>query len=674
MVVLDGARIEETLGDIHNHGEGWSDAWEGPSDEILPAVRTMLVPAGAVARPGYVVGDTTTQSAHADLLTGARAPFGPLVLGEGTGFFRPELPSLLELAQDQWGGGAVLTHNTVHLIPFAHGSAPGYGEDARVENRFHTEDGEVFEADTLHTLDGDGALSPSPDDGRVVEDIRTLLEDGYRFVFANLHEMDRAGHEHPQTYASHVQRADQPLATLWRWIQSPDSGIADRTLLVVLADHGRHRFGSGDHPWQGHSCACTGCREVPVLLLGPGIGAGVELQDPVILEDLHQTVAWAAGLQSPYGHGRVIEEALLNPSAVVQPQGPRSLTGSGGLLAWQESSGEAHSRHSLVVDGQEHEPADALLTEAPRVLSSDDADYACWRSLTLEPGAIRWPWQAHCVRRELGGDWEDMDLPSFHAGPHFAPSMTLDDQGRLLLAFTNQHSGDEPEDTPHARNMRIRMMRWTAGGGWESADQSSTGGYPLHPALAWHAGHAWVAVAAGEDSDTARYDRQLELHALRWPTGDEAQLAEPRTLSLTDRDGRRYGRHERPALRAADDGLELAVIAWDEEGTHLLAARFDGAMGAPIPIDRSGRVFPHLAPAWTDDGTVVWARLGEQGEVELCAAAGPEGSARCEATGARAIDSLAVGDEGVWLSTSDGDGWWELELWEQLPVDSLQDE
>ncbi len=279
MLVVDGARIEETFADESCHGEGWSDAYGGPTAEIMPTVRDELLPQGAVVRPGFVIGDTSTQPAHSDFLTGYRTPSGPLVLGDGGGFFRPQVPTLFEHAREQWGSEAeqvVLTHNTIHMIPFGYSIAPGYGEELRAANRFHTDDGQVVDADTIADREDASDLQPSTDDTVLIDDVRTLLADGARVVLANLHDVDRSGHERPEIHSKSVQALDEPIAELWSWIQSPDSGVADRTLVAVFSDHGRHRFVDDEYPWESHHCACTGCREVPILLLGPGIRAGAE--------------------------------------------------------------------------------------------------------------------------------------------------------------------------------------------------------------------------------------------------------------------------------------------------------------------------------------------------------------------------------------------------------------
>ncbi len=355
-----------------------------------------------------------------------------------------------------------------------------------------------------------------------------------------------------------------------------------------------------------------------------------------------------------------MDELLDDPPEGPPPGAARQVAASQDLVAWQVSTGDPDNRHTLQVGESLVSDPDPLMLEAPRVLRGEDADYACWRSLALTQGETLWPWQAHCSRREAGGEWQDLDLPFFHASPYFEPAMALDEHGHLLLSFTNQHSGDDLLATPHALYMHIRVMRWSEELGWEVAAQESTEGYPLHPSMVYAGGSSWVAVAAGRDIAAARYDRQVELYHLRWPVGGRATYGQAYLLPLQDTSGHSYGRQERPALQAVDGGLALGVLAWDDRGTHLLRSSFDGAWGTPEALDDSGRVLSHITPVWTEDRVLVWARRGPEGGVELCSAALDAQEPSCQDAGANYLDSMAAGSDGVWLSVSAGGGAWEL--------------
>ena len=263
VLVLDGGRIEETFGDEGSWGEGYSDAWGGPTDEVLPSMRSQLLPQGALARPGYISGATVTAPAHADLLTGVHRPMGPIPNADTITYFHPEYPTIFELVREQLDleqDEAVLMGNTYHLSSLHRSTHPGYGELLQGTNIF------------IAAAEG---TTPSEDDQDVLDEVRGQLEAGARLVVANLHQIDREGHNHPQLHARTIHEMDQPVTDLWNWIQSPGSGLADETLMVILSDHGRHRFEGGEYTFQDHGCDCSGCREVPMLLLGPWVQQGV---------------------------------------------------------------------------------------------------------------------------------------------------------------------------------------------------------------------------------------------------------------------------------------------------------------------------------------------------------------------------------------------------------------
>ena len=77
-------------------------------------------------------------------------------------------------------------------------------------------------------------------DPPVTTEISRRLAEGHRLILANLHMVDAYGHLEPERYVEFVTAVDDPITQVWQRIK--DSDARDSTLLVVLSDHGRHRF------------------------------------------------------------------------------------------------------------------------------------------------------------------------------------------------------------------------------------------------------------------------------------------------------------------------------------------------------------------------------------------------------------------------------------------------
>ena len=124
VVVLDGARLDETL------GTGESSVAGTPTAEVMPQLSADLAAEGAIVRPGHAVGITLTAPGHCDLLTGRRQVFANYALtDEGVAAYRPVLPTLFEAVRAQGGSArdAALIVNTTLLEPLDRSLYPGAG-------------------------------------------------------------------------------------------------------------------------------------------------------------------------------------------------------------------------------------------------------------------------------------------------------------------------------------------------------------------------------------------------------------------------------------------------------------------------------------------------------------------------------------------------------------------
>ncbi len=646
-VVMDGARVEETLGGGDTQALGVSDAWGGPTDAILPRIRAEILPEGALAVPVYVTLDTVTTPAHAALFTGRTQVFPPMASDDGVGLRFPDHPSLFELVRAAEGLGAHAVPawaDTPLLEDVVASHHPGFGIGA----------GAAYGV----VADPDDPDRPADDDGLVVEAIRGALAGGARLAFGNLHQIDRTAHVHPERYAAEVARIDDPVADLWASIRGGDGTPLGDTLLVLLSDHGRHRFVSGDTPWAHHGCDCSGCREIPLLLAGPGVRRGVVGEGTWILQDVAYTVAWLMGTELPYATGLPLTDLLEGHPDVPVRRGEVAVQVSGGIRAWQAWTDDPAARSAVVVDGAV-QASGMLHVEQPRIAASGDDLFACWRSLDLVAGARAWPWQATCAHRIAGG-WHEIGLPVVRVTPDFAPDLRLDAEGRLWVALPDgtldpERGGTTPSCTGYA------LARWSEGAGWEIQEALvGLDRYPTGASLRVDGDRAWVAFAASDDTHSMRYTRHVEVHAVSWAAGGQPAWTLDGRLDPGDA-GAGHARLEHPALGLADGTVHVAAVAYRDDGTDLVEMdREAGGWSAPRTLDASGAVHAHVGPAWSDGGRLYWSRLGVASTVEICGWTPGGADPACQDTGAAWIDSLAPTDTGVAASVSDGDLLWRV--------------
>jgi arylsulfatase A-like enzyme len=78
-----------------------------------------------------------------------------------------------------------------------------------------------------------------------------------------------------------------------------DAGLADRTIVVILSDHGE-AFGEHGRMLHGQTLYEQGLR-VPLMMRGPGIPSGVTVETPVSITDIMPTLLDLVDIPSPDG-------------------------------------------------------------------------------------------------------------------------------------------------------------------------------------------------------------------------------------------------------------------------------------------------------------------------------------------------------------------------------------
>lgn len=147
--------------------------------------------------------------------------------------------------------------------------------------------GRLVERDSCDAVeDADG-----PDDA-MQRGIGFVRERKPTFTFVHLDHVDHAGHQSgwlSPEYLKAVEHADELIGQMRRAIA--DTGIADKTILLVTADHGGIKKGHGGNTMEE--------LEIPWIIVGPGVRRGHEITAPVNQYDTAATLAHIFGVKPP---------------------------------------------------------------------------------------------------------------------------------------------------------------------------------------------------------------------------------------------------------------------------------------------------------------------------------------------------------------------------------------
>jgi hypothetical protein len=278
IVVIDGARYSETLGDTSyaNHRR----------------MGRLMAPLGARAQC-WNDGLTVTIPGHAAVLCGVYQPLA----NDGTE--RPHLPTLFEYFRENTGAPAAQTWfvaGKAKLAVLSNSDHPAYG----AANAAQTSAAQL--ADTAVMADA-GAR---------------MLSDHPVILAINLADTDRIAHGGDWAgYLRAIQVADSLVYDLWVKIQA-DTVLAGHTTLFVTNDHGRH---DDDHGGcANHGDGCEGCRRVELLVMGPDSRTGYVSATRMQSIGIAPTCGRLLGIPTPCAADSAMSDLLL--SAVGVRDGP----------------------------------------------------------------------------------------------------------------------------------------------------------------------------------------------------------------------------------------------------------------------------------------------------------------------------------------------------------------
>jgi hypothetical protein len=272
LVIIDGARYSETLGD--------SAGLYSPRMHALAA-------SGAVVDTFLNDSLTYTERAIPAIWSGTwTAPADTTIGGVATQYTR--VPTLWEYFRKDRGAdstGALyeLKNLTAPWLPSFH---PQYGPAYWPWYDMHQWSDPYVWRDARLRL---AAFHPA----LTVLYLADVDHDGHSGVWAD--------------YTHAIAVADSIVGALWDFVQA-DPVFRNSTTILVTNDHGRHLNGTGTG-FAGHGDACWGCRRIELLAAGRGVR---HTTSPVRrrIPDIVPTIGALLGYTSPFSTGQAMTEIL----------------------------------------------------------------------------------------------------------------------------------------------------------------------------------------------------------------------------------------------------------------------------------------------------------------------------------------------------------------------------
>ncbi|MGA9116692.1 MAG: alkaline phosphatase family protein [Bacteroidota bacterium] len=272
LVIIDGARYSETLGD--------------PSGQYIPRMRQLALQ-GAVVDTFWNDSTTYTDKAIPAIWCGSWSrPVDTVVNGYSTQY--ATAPTVWEYYRRHRGGDStraiyVLKQLNGPWLPSFHPSyGPPYWPWYAMQDW---------------------------SDLYVWQNARAKLA-AHRppLMVLYLANVDHEGHSGVwQAYTRAITIADSIVGMLWDFVQA-DPVLRNTTTVMVTNDHGRHLDGILNG-FAGHGDGCAGCRRIEFLALGPAVKPGVSSVRRRI-PDIAPTIGAILNFPTPYATGTPMTELL----------------------------------------------------------------------------------------------------------------------------------------------------------------------------------------------------------------------------------------------------------------------------------------------------------------------------------------------------------------------------
>ena len=123
-----------------------------------------------------------------------------------------------------------------------------------------------------------------------------------------LSDVDSAPSRGWAPYTQAIVTADSIVGVLWDYLQS-DAVYRNTTTLLVTNDHGRHLDGI-QNGFVSHGDGCWGCRHIMFLGVGAGMPKGVHSSVRRIIPDITPTIGSLLHFPTPFATGKSMAEIL----------------------------------------------------------------------------------------------------------------------------------------------------------------------------------------------------------------------------------------------------------------------------------------------------------------------------------------------------------------------------
>ncbi|MFA4907447.1 MAG: T9SS type A sorting domain-containing protein [archaeon] len=124
-------------------------------------------------------------------------------------------------------------------------------------------------------------------------------------------DVDHYGHTGDwDQYTSAITMADSIVGMLWDFVQS-DATFRDATTVLVTNDHGRHTT-----YFNSHGDGCWGCRHIMFLGIGPAVKSGWHSSKKRSIPDIVPTIGAILDFPTPLVSGNIMTEMLAEQTAI----------------------------------------------------------------------------------------------------------------------------------------------------------------------------------------------------------------------------------------------------------------------------------------------------------------------------------------------------------------------
>ncbi len=278
IIVMDGARYSETLGDSSKH--------------YIPFLTQLIAPNGIIDNSFYNDGPTYTNAGHSALCTG----YYQEISNDGTEF--PSHPSLFQYMNRQL--------NTKQSLSWVVASKDKLSILANCSNPNWK--GTFLPSFNCGT-DGSGTGCGYRSDSLTCVKAKEILANEHpRLMLINFAEIDGAGHSKIWgDYLHAISTTDTYVYDIWKFLQT-DKNYKSSTAVFITSDHGRHSDGVLDG-FCNHGCPCDGCRHVLFVATGPDFKKNAVISKHYDLRDIPATIGELMGFPFP-SDGEVMKEIL----------------------------------------------------------------------------------------------------------------------------------------------------------------------------------------------------------------------------------------------------------------------------------------------------------------------------------------------------------------------------